>query len=116
MKRHYKEKPLKNGTQRLLKVLWEKHGGLAYIGKVLKTDPQNLINWRWRGFVPLEKVGRLARWMGVPKVCLNYEQVCEYEGMLFAWETVVKASCGLNPREIKYVLSGKAPAFKEENL
>jgi hypothetical protein len=108
-------KKLKLSQARMLSVLWDKFGGIKGTSDLLGVPYQNPINWRLRGFVPLELVGRTARKLGVSKEALNYEGVAGLCGTEFRWDAIVAINvpeAGLR----KYILAGTHPRTEKEIL
>lgn len=102
------------GTQRLIKALWEKHGGTHELARQFGVLPQSLINWRNMGKVPLVQAGKFARLLDIPIESLNYKDFGIFSGSNSSWKEVVE-NCSLTPDIADKVLTGKEPApFKED--
>lgn len=104
----YKVKPLLRGTQILLRELWRTHGGVPYLAKRLGTHPQNLLNWKYQGHVPMDRVGEISRLIDVPQYALNYEGSCDFFSQGRDWEHVVE-DCNFPSHIAGIVLKGKPP-------
>lgn len=81
---------------------------MPYLSRVLGTHPQNLLNWKYNGKVPLDRIGQLCRLCNVPPEAFNYEEVCDLLSKNIPWEQVV-ASCGFPDHVQKMILTGKHP-------
>lgn len=103
-----KLKRLRYGTQRLLKALWEEQGGVGAAARTLGFSPQNLINWRNQGKVPLKYIGKIGTKLSVPVEALNYEGVCVVHKETLPWKDVVN-SCHLSEPLVEWVLWGTPP-------
>lgn len=95
---------IKKGSSRLLRILLRKYD----LGSKIKENP-NIITYWWRsGYVPLKKVGRIARLTGIDPYLLNYVQVQDIVPSKKRWEDRVKA-CSITAQEKVYVLNGTSP-------
>lgn len=101
-------KNLELGTSRLLQCLIEQLGGATKVATELFLNPQIPVNWKLRGQVPLEHVGRFARKFKIPEEGLNYEQLIMLKGAGPTWSKVV-ASYGFPRDVVNYILKGKSP-------
>lgn len=59
----------------LLALVWKKHGGLTAVASMLDIPRQFPDNWRKLGWVPLRKVGDIARTLNENHYALNYPQM-----------------------------------------
>lgn len=107
-------KKLKLSTQRLLKALWEKHGGVRAMARKTGQSAQSHINWRNTGKVSLKYAGDIARIIDVPLEVLNYEDIGRLRGKNSDWVTLVKG-CKFEPYTEKWILAATPPmAFGKE--
>lgn len=84
----------KTGSEALLNAIWQKFGGPAALrfNYFPNISPQNFINWRLRGRVPLTKVGPVANTLKIPKWGLNYEELSiMFPDEIPLWNEVVKS-------------------------
>ena len=103
-----KVKELKGGQSLLLQALWQKHGGITEVSKKTKVPRQQLVNWKLRGRVPLEQVGRVSRGLNILKEGLNYDQIFDFNGYGSSWKWVVE-QYGFDKAIEKKILAGKNP-------
>lgn len=106
-------KSLECGCARLLQCLIEQLGGATKVATELHLKPQIPVNWKLRGQVPLEHVGRFSRTFKVEQLGLNYEQMLMLTGKDVPWKKVV-GSYGFPSDVVKYILNGKAPKTYKE--
>lgn len=66
-----KKKKLKSSRSRFLEALWEYHGGPFEAARRLERSPQDLINWRIRGSVPLDSLEVIRAKFKAPYQALN---------------------------------------------
>lgn len=101
-------KRLRYSEQRLLKALWEKHGGVSALHKTTGMYAQSFINWRNIGRVPLKHAGTIARILDLPTEVLNYEEVGVLNGENSDWVEIVK-TCNFDAAVEDWVLQGILP-------
>ncbi len=110
-----KTRKLRLSQSRLLDALWKKHNGPFETARIIGVHHQPLLNWRLRGFVPLNMLGTVARKLGVPASGLNYEGLAKLQGHAPEWKTVVE-SYGF-PKDIEAtILEGVWPKKLSEIL
>lgn len=101
-----KKRKLPYGTQRLLEVLWKKHGGVRALEKKTGIAAQKFVHWRLLGKVSLKMCGKVSRSLGVPVDALNFEEVGELlAGNAYDWEDMA----AIGEKDRKYILAGKPP-------
>lgn len=100
--------PNASGTSALLEAIWRRYGGPANVSRLTGISPQALVNWRYRGKVPLTKVNLVSKALGIPKWGLNYNELACMEDDIPSWKEVVE-SYDLVKSVVKYILS-----FKDE--
>lgn len=100
--------PNASGTSALLEAIWRRYGGPANVSRITGVSPQALVNWRFRGKVPLVKVNAIAKALNIPKWGLNYNELSMMEEEVPTWKEVVE-SYDLARSVVKYILS-----FKDE--
>lgn len=107
------QKTLKTGQSRLINAIWDMCGGIKDVSEILKVPYQNPINWRNRGFVPLELVGMVSRRLAVSPEALNFEGVIGIFGATNDWGHIV--ACNVPDTSLqKYILAGKRPRTYKE--
>lgn len=99
---------LKSSQALLLQELWKKHGGVSKAARKIGLPLQTLINWRLRGYVPLEMAGVVARALNVSKECLCYEDHFKLLGYGNDWKYVVK-QLKFDPKVERLILRGEWP-------
>jgi len=92
--------------QRLLDVLWERAGGPGELRKKTGILAQAFGGWRRKGYVPLNKVGPIARLLKVPIYALNFTECHELLGKGPTWGQVLKR-CRLTDKELDYIEDGE---------
>lgn len=96
-------------TSRLIKVIFDQYDGLVTLSEGLKKSSQILSYWRKEGRVPLERVGPLARDLGVPNEALNYEEYGALMGENTPWLDIIKSSGNFKDYELNYIKGGLPP-------
>lgn len=102
---------LKEGTQRLLKVLIEQAGGPAKVTKRIKHPEiyiQRLLVWRREGKVPFKFVGLLSRKLNIPPLALNFEGITSLNADPVSWNAFVR-SLPLSKKDRDWIFAGEAP-------
>lgn len=102
-------------TQRLLKILWEKHGGARHLESTTGIAAQKFIHWRNKGKVSFKSIGEVSRKLGIPIQALNFEELGDVLGKdIYQWEGLLKLEdLDLKNDELKYIIKGKAPKSYE---
>lgn len=110
-------KPIKieSSQGRFLHVLWKLYGGATEVGRLLNISPQLPVNWKVRGRVPLQYIGKVSRGLQVLPELLNYEQVVAFKGKGCNWKKLVR-DFKLEEKAQSYVFSGKKPQPLEKIL
>lgn len=106
---------IESSQGRFLHILWRLYGGATEVSRLIGTRPQLPVNWKNRGRVPLQYVGKVSRVLGVPPELLNYEQVVAFKGKGVSWKKLVK-EFKLRDRDFDFVVAGKLPRTWERIL
>lgn len=97
------------GAQRLLEVLWNKHGGIKGVVNATGIGQQQFVHWRNRGRVSYRHLGRVSRKLDIPLAALDYEGLGHLYGKEApSWKKVLSV-LGLSAQELEYVKAGKPP-------
>lgn len=104
--KRYKQSPNVSSSSALIEAIWKRYGGPATISKLTGISPQTLVNWRFRGKVPVVRVREIADALSIPIWGLNYRELGKLYDEIPDWKEVV-SSYNLDPAAIKYVLSRK---------
>lgn len=106
------KKKLKSSQSRLIAALFKTRGGVVACEKLLGVSHQNLINWRSRGAVPLNKVIEIAQKLKINPEVLNFEKSAPFFAIENKdWEHCVKM-CKFESNITKWVLDGIHPKVK----
>lgn len=105
-----------SGQAKLLDLIWELTGGAAAVATKINVHRQLPVNWRNRGKVPLELVGRLSRALKLPPEAFNYEEVIDFKGEGLTWEQTVKAVETLYEAENKIEAILKVPPRSKKEI
>ena len=80
----------RNGQSLLLEPIWWGLGGNRASAELLDVHQQDPVNWRYRGRVPTEEVGIIAKKLGLPVEALSYEIVASIKGeATLSWKATV---------------------------
>jgi hypothetical protein len=85
-------------------MVWRRYGGPAMISKLTGISPQTLVNWRFRGKIPVTRVKEVADALNVPVWGFNYNDLSRIYDKVPDWKTVVN-SYNLDPAAVRYILS-----------
>lgn len=102
-----------NGQAQLLMEIIENHGRPEAVAEKTGLSCALVSYWRTSGYVPLGRVGELARALGEDIYALNYEGVAKLVGKAPRWEDVVKG-CGLSVNRTRAVLDKPRPLTVKE--
>lgn len=90
------QKRAATGQKLVLRYVFSMLGGATRVAELLgKIDtgkeitPQQIVNWRLRGRVPIDILGEVARALRVDRYALNYEQSASFFGSAPHWKDVV---------------------------
>lgn len=89
--------------QRMLEILWYKKGSISATARWIGFSPQQLVNWRGQGYVPLKHTFNLSQIFKISPNILNpnaWKSCKEFPG------DIKKA---FNREESSYILKGKLP-------
>lgn len=98
------KKPNDSSSSALIEMVWRRYGGPAMISKLTGISPQTLVNWRFRGKIPLTRVKEVSEALNVPTWGFNYGELSLLYDDIPEWKTVVK-SYKLDPAAVRYILS-----------
>lgn len=70
----FKKKKPESPQTKLLRLIFERHGGIAAIAKKLKRSKQLIFIWRAKGYVPLSNVAEVAEILKVSPFALNFKE------------------------------------------
>lgn len=99
--------PSLEASSALIENIWRRFGGPSNISSLLEEEEissQALVNWRFRGKVPLPKVNIVAHTLKIPKWGLNYNQLSLLYENIPPWKEVVE-SYGLTTSHVEDILS-----------
>jgi hypothetical protein len=92
-----------------LEELVEMYGGPTYFGLKAGNEPAYKVSqWKMIGRVPLSRVGKVARALGVSTYLLNYSEVKDLNGVAPKWKDVVK-EVGFSKFSLEKIFSHKDP-------
>lgn len=100
---------LTHATQRLLKVLWERFGGLRELERKTGIAAQKFVHWRNTGKVSFKSIGKVSRILDLPLPALNFEEIAEVLGRdVFQWNELL-TELEVSHEERMYINKGRLP-------
>lgn len=84
-----RKKRIQKAESLFLDLLWKNKGGVSSLARELGIHKQQLINWRRRGEVPPQYLGKISRALLVDVYLLNYWFCVDFFGMQVSWENIV---------------------------
>ena len=75
----------------LIAAIWAKFGGQFRVAKKLGVSQQLCNFWRNQGFVPMLRVGDVAKRLDIPALGLNFKKLKDLLGPDITWHDAVKA-------------------------
>jgi hypothetical protein len=98
----------KTSQSRLLHAVFSKHGGSTVLSKLTGYPKQNFTNWKIRGKVPLEHVGKISTDLEESKWAFNYEELQTLLDGKPDWKVLVQRT--FNDKDTReWVLEGSWP-------